>query len=154
MAESGRVGPVRAEWGWGVGQAVGFNEITLRLGPGYKDRRSGAAQAREEVLAELSEKTGTPLASVSQFREHCTATPTVMVKGRACAMAERAQYAVFKSLSPAADGSLILAVKLAQVAHCAYDVSKSTLQMLYWHWGRDSCKRQECLCRPSGHRLR
>ena len=47
-----------------------------------------------------------------------------MVKGRACAMAERAQYAVFKSLSPAADGSLILAAKLAQVAHCAYDVPK------------------------------
>ena len=43
MAESGRVGPVRAEWGRGVGQAVGFNEITLRLGPGYKDRPSGAA---------------------------------------------------------------------------------------------------------------
>ena len=42
MAESGRVGPVRAEWGWGVGQAVGFNEITLRLGPGYKDRRGAA----------------------------------------------------------------------------------------------------------------
>ena len=75
-------------------------------------------------MAELSEKTGTPLASVSQFREHCTATPTVMVKGRACAMAERAQYAVFKSLSPAADGSRILAAKLAQVAHCAYDVPK------------------------------
>ena len=70
-------------------------------------------KAREEVLAELSEKTGTPLASVPQFREHCTATPTVMVKGRACATAERAQYAVFKSLSPAADGSLILAAKLA-----------------------------------------
>eukprot|EP00439_Symbiodinium_sp_Y106_P055077 s1473_g7.t1 len=63
------------------------------------------AKAREEVLAEFSEKTGTPLASVSQFREHCTATPTVMVKGRACAMAERAQYAVFKSLSPAASVS-------------------------------------------------
>ena len=34
------------------------------------------------------------------------------------------QYAVFKSLSPAADGSRILAAKLAQVAHCAYDVPK------------------------------
>ena len=33
----GRVGPVRAEWGWGgVGHALGFNEITLRLGPGYR----------------------------------------------------------------------------------------------------------------------
>ena len=36
------MGPVRAEWGWGVGNALGFNEITLRLGPGYKDRPSGA----------------------------------------------------------------------------------------------------------------
>ena len=27
-----RVGPVRAEWGWGrVGHALGFNKITLRL---------------------------------------------------------------------------------------------------------------------------
>ena len=32
-------GRVRAEWGWGgVGHALGFNSITLRLGPGYKDR--------------------------------------------------------------------------------------------------------------------
>ena len=30
-AGSGRVGPVRAEWGWGgVGHALGFNSITLR----------------------------------------------------------------------------------------------------------------------------
>ena len=137
MAESGRVGPVRAEWGWGVGQAVGFNEITLRLGPGYKDRRSGAAQAREEVLAELSEKTGTPLASVSQFREHCTATPTVMVKGRACAMAERAQYAVCKSLSPAADGSLTSLQSLRRWRIVRMTSQKSTLQMLYWHWATD-----------------
>ena len=42
MGPRGRVGPVRAEWGWGVGNALGFNEITLRLGPGYKDRPSGA----------------------------------------------------------------------------------------------------------------
>ena len=36
-AEWGRVGRVRAEWGWGgVGHALGFNSITLRLGPGYK----------------------------------------------------------------------------------------------------------------------
>ena len=41
-AGSGRVGPSRAgysraEWGWGgVGHALGFNYITLRLGPGYK----------------------------------------------------------------------------------------------------------------------
>ena len=35
----------RAEWGWGgVGHALGFNSITLRLGPGYKDRPSGAAR--------------------------------------------------------------------------------------------------------------
>ena len=33
-AEWGRVGPVRAEWGWGgVGHALGFNYMTLRLGP-------------------------------------------------------------------------------------------------------------------------
>ena len=43
----GRVGPVRAEWGWGgVGHALGFKKITLRLGPGYKDRPSGAAWGR------------------------------------------------------------------------------------------------------------
>ena len=37
------MGPVTAEWGWGgVGHALGFNAITLRLGPGYKDRASGA----------------------------------------------------------------------------------------------------------------
>ena len=37
----------RAEWGWGgVGHALGFNSITLRLGPGYKDRPSGAAWGR------------------------------------------------------------------------------------------------------------
>ena len=34
------MGPVRAEWGWG------FNSITLRLGPGYKDRPSGATWGR------------------------------------------------------------------------------------------------------------
>ena len=39
-------------------------------------------------------------------------------------MAERAQYAAFESLFPAADGSLRLGAKLAQVAHCAYDVPK------------------------------
>ena len=38
MGPRGRVGPVRAEWGWGVGNALGFNEITLRLFPGYKDK--------------------------------------------------------------------------------------------------------------------
>ena len=39
----------RAEWGWGgVGHALGFNSITLRLGPGYKDRPSGAAWGRAE----------------------------------------------------------------------------------------------------------
>ena len=33
-AEWGRVGPVRAEWGWGgVGHALGFNYMTARLGP-------------------------------------------------------------------------------------------------------------------------
>ena len=33
----GRVGPVRAEWGWGgVGHALGFNYITPRLGPGAR----------------------------------------------------------------------------------------------------------------------
>ena len=33
-----------AEWGWGgVGHALGFNYIALRLGPGYKDRPSGRA---------------------------------------------------------------------------------------------------------------
>ena len=43
---SGRVGPARAEWGWGgVGHALGSNSITLRLGPGYKDRPSGAGGA-------------------------------------------------------------------------------------------------------------
>ena len=40
-AEWGRVGPVRAQWGWG-----GFNSITLRLGPGYKDRPSGTMWGR------------------------------------------------------------------------------------------------------------
>ena len=29
-----------------VGHALGFNSITLRLGPGYKDRPSGAAWGR------------------------------------------------------------------------------------------------------------
>ena len=43
---SGRVGPSRAEWGWGgVGYALGFN-IPLRLGPAYKDRPSRAAWGR------------------------------------------------------------------------------------------------------------
>ena len=38
-AEWGRVGPVRAEWGWGgVGHALGFNYMTARLGPGCKGR--------------------------------------------------------------------------------------------------------------------
>ena len=37
----------RAEWGWGgVGHALGFNSITLRLGPGYKDRPTGAGSGR------------------------------------------------------------------------------------------------------------
>ena len=41
------MGPVRAEWGWGgVGHALGFNQMTLRLGPGCKDRPSGAAWGR------------------------------------------------------------------------------------------------------------
>ena len=42
-----------SERGWGrVGHALGFNKITLRLritlrlGPGYKDRSSGAAWGR------------------------------------------------------------------------------------------------------------
>ena len=39
-------------------------------------------------------------------------------------MAERAQYAAYRSLDPAGDGSLLLAAKLAQVAHMAYDVPK------------------------------
>ena len=43
-AEWGRVGPSRA--GGGVGHALKFNEITLRLGPGYKDRPSRAAWGR------------------------------------------------------------------------------------------------------------
>ena len=39
----GRVGPVRAERGWGgVGHALGFNYMTPRLGPGCKE--SGAAE--------------------------------------------------------------------------------------------------------------
>ena len=34
-------------WGWGgVGHALGFNSITLRLGPGYKDRPTGAGSGR------------------------------------------------------------------------------------------------------------
>ena len=49
----GRVGPVRAEWGWGgVGHALGFNSITLRLGPGYKDRPSGDWGRAEPSRAE------------------------------------------------------------------------------------------------------
>ena len=48
-AQQGRVGPARAEWGWGgVGHALGSNSITLRLGPGYKDRPSGAAWGRAD----------------------------------------------------------------------------------------------------------
>ena len=39
----------KAEWGWGgVGPALGSNSITLRLGPGYKDRPSGAAWGRAD----------------------------------------------------------------------------------------------------------
>ena len=35
------------EWGWGgVGHALGFNYITLRLGPGYKDGPRGAGSGR------------------------------------------------------------------------------------------------------------
>ena len=46
-AGSGRVGPSRAEWGWGgVGHALGFNYFSLRLGAGYKDRPSGAGSGR------------------------------------------------------------------------------------------------------------
>ena len=38
----GGVGPVKAEWGWGgVGHALGFHYLTLRLGPG-RFRPSGA----------------------------------------------------------------------------------------------------------------
>ena len=41
----GRVGPVRAEWGWGgVGHALGFPYMTPRRGPGCKE--SGAAWGR------------------------------------------------------------------------------------------------------------
>ena len=42
------MGPrVRVEWGAvGLGGVLGFNSITLRLGPGYKDRPSGAAWGR------------------------------------------------------------------------------------------------------------
>ena len=37
----------RGEWGWGgVGHALGFNSITLRLGPGYEDRPTGAGSGR------------------------------------------------------------------------------------------------------------
>ena len=32
----------------GVGHALGSNSITLRLGPGYKDRPSGAAWGRAD----------------------------------------------------------------------------------------------------------
>ena len=51
-AGSGRAGPGRAEWAqWGrlglrVGHALGFNSITLRLGPGDKHRPSGATWGR------------------------------------------------------------------------------------------------------------
>ena len=42
-----RVGPARAEWGWGgVGNALGFFQMTRRLGPSYKSKPSGAAWGR------------------------------------------------------------------------------------------------------------
>ncbi|CAE7470607.1 HERC1, partial [Symbiodinium sp. CCMP2592] len=65
-------------------------------------------QAREKILTSLPKRTPSPLTSI----------------GLACAMAERAQDAAYKSLDPAGDGSLLLAAKLAQVAHMAYDVPK------------------------------
>ena len=38
----GRVGPVRAEWGWGgVGHALGFPYMTPRRGPGAEYGRVG-----------------------------------------------------------------------------------------------------------------
>ncbi|CAE7568793.1 unnamed protein product, partial [Symbiodinium necroappetens] len=58
------------------------------------------------------------------YRDFCSRADTAPVRGRACAMAERAQHVAFKSLIPAGDGSLLLAVSLAQVAHMAYDVPK------------------------------
>ena len=52
LGRVGRVGPARAEWGWGgVGHALGSNSITLRLGPGYKDRPSGAGPTEAEYRA-------------------------------------------------------------------------------------------------------
>ena len=43
----GRVGPVRAEWGLGLGMLLGFTcFLTLTLGAGYKARPSGAAWGR------------------------------------------------------------------------------------------------------------
>ncbi|CAE7280599.1 unnamed protein product, partial [Symbiodinium sp. KB8] len=65
-------------------------------------------QARDDILATLPERTPSRLTSI----------------GLACAMAERAQDAAYRSLDPAGDGSLLLAVQLAQVAHMAYDVPK------------------------------
>ena len=54
-AEWGRVGRVRAEWGWGgVGHALGFNSITLRLalatrigqvGTGAEQSQAGPSRA-------------------------------------------------------------------------------------------------------------
>ena len=46
-AEWSRVGPVTAEWGLGRGWAcIAIQLNTLRLGPGYKDKPSGAAWGR------------------------------------------------------------------------------------------------------------
>ena len=50
-AGSGRVGRVRAEWGWGgVGHALGFNSITLRLGPGAAWGRFGPTGAEQSQV--------------------------------------------------------------------------------------------------------
>ena len=51
-AEWGRVGRmVRAEWGWGgVGHALEFNSITLRLGLGYAWGRFGPTGAEQSQV--------------------------------------------------------------------------------------------------------
>ena len=46
------------------------------------------------------------------------------VRGIACWYAEMALQAVFNSLDPAGDGSIVRAIRVAECAHCSNDCPK------------------------------
>lgn len=59
-----------------------------------------------------------------ELRRHACAMPTPSLRGRVCAMAERAARVALQAGDPVADGSWGIAMELAIAAHRAMDVPK------------------------------